>query len=58
MDVARVMIVRLSLEIPSCMIISFGIFKWSNGLTVSCFVALLSSVDYVCCISFFILLSN
>ena len=58
MDVAKVMIVRLSLEISSCMIISFGIFKRSNRLTVSFPAALLSSVDYVCCTSFFILLTN
>ena len=58
MDVVRIMIVRLSFEISSCMIINFGIFKWSHRLTVSCLAALLSSVYYVCCTSFFIFLTN
>ena len=55
MDVVRVMIVRLSFEISSCMIINFGIFKWSNRVTVSCLAARLSSVD---CVLYFVLLSN
>ena len=58
MDVVRVMLVRLSFEISSCMIINFGIFKLSNRLTVSCLAALLSSVDNVRCTSFFILGRN
>ena len=58
MDVVRVMLVRLSFGISSCMIINFGIFKLSNRLTASCLAALLSSVDNVHCTSFFILGRN